>query len=403
MRKIQEITGTRTPQNRDNNSLKPGQKLPNTGTKTPYRDKNSPTKSPIAQHNNLVNAQYSLTQIQLRMFLYLLMKVKPDDEGFREYKVPVDQITNPNGGGSYETIRNACSDLQKKTLKIETINKRGKRKYVEISIVVRSEYVDGESCVKMKLSEDIMPYLLNLREKGNFTVATLENLMKLSYPAFRLYFLAKERKDKNMRMEIELVDLKTMLDMSDKYPEYRDFKKRVLDKAEQELSNTDLPMSFKKLKDGRRIRAIRLEVTNQVSIPFKDYSGNFLQLLDKISLDFSERHLKDYALSQLLKFSQDQIKELETYISNHKSGSVEDNYNTVYYFAQKFGVCEDHKHTLGYYFASCTGIGLKYDPSTRTGYRTTGIVPVSQIEEMGVYKRFKPEIDYLRAVYNRDL
>ena len=91
----------------------------------------------------------------------------------------------------------------------------------------------------------IMPYLLQLRENGNFTLAALDELRKLKSPdSARIYWLLREYADFGERT-ISISQLRFLLDIAEnEYPRFSNFKVRILDKAQTELAKTDMPFTY---------------------------------------------------------------------------------------------------------------------------------------------------------------
>jgi plasmid replication initiation protein len=218
----------------------------------------------VAQHNALVNARFSFVPLQMRLFLALLSRIRFDDVEFKEHVIPVSELVfERHGGSAYQQIDEMCDDITSFKLYIEllddTTRKRRRRpKYDYIPLMAKAGY-DGElGGVVAAFNPLIMPYLLQLRESGNFTLADLDELRKLKSPSsVRIYWLLKEYADFGQRT-ITTEQLRFMLDIAEnEYPRFSNFKARVLDRARIELARTDMPFTFKLERQNQLVQRIK--------------------------------------------------------------------------------------------------------------------------------------------------
>jgi plasmid replication initiation protein len=217
----------------------------------------------VAQHNALVNARFSFVPLQMRLFLALLTRIRFDDVDFKEHFIPASELVfDRHGGSAYEQIDAMCSNITSFKLYIElleegTHKRRRRPKYDYIPLMAKAGY-DGElGGVVAAFNPLIMPYLLQLRENGNFTLAALDELRKLKSPdSMRIYWLLKEYADFGERT-ISLTQLRFMLDIAEtEYLRFSNFKVRVLDKAQHELSHTDLPFTYELERQNQLVKQI---------------------------------------------------------------------------------------------------------------------------------------------------
>lgn len=218
----------------------------------------------VAQHNALVNARFSFVPLQMRLFLALLARIRFDDVDFKEHFIPASELVfERHGGSAYEQIDEMCNDITSFKLYIElleqgTRKRRRRPKYDYIPLMAKAGY-DGElGGVLATFNPLIMPYLLQLRESGNFTLAALDELRKLKSPnSVRIYWLLKEHADFGQRT-ISLEQLRFLLDIAEnEYPRFSNFKARILDKAQHELAKTDMPFTFELERQNQIVQHIK--------------------------------------------------------------------------------------------------------------------------------------------------
>jgi plasmid replication initiation protein len=218
----------------------------------------------VAQHNALVNARFSFAPLQMRLFLALLSRIEFNDVDFKEHFVPANELVfERHGGSAYMQIDEMCNNITSIKLYIElleegTHKRRRRPKYDYIPLMAKAGY-DGElGGVVATFNPLIMPYLLQLRENGNFTLAALDELRKLKSPdSARIYWLLREYADFGERT-VSLSQLRFMLDLTEsEYPRFSNFKVRILDKAQTELAKTDMPFTYELERQNQIVQEIK--------------------------------------------------------------------------------------------------------------------------------------------------
>jgi len=218
----------------------------------------------VAQHNALINARFSFVPLQMRLFLSLLARIEFEDADFKEHFVPVSELVfDRRGGSAYEQVDEMCEKLTQFTLYIEdleeeTRRRRKKPNYQYLPLMSKAEYRGDLGGVLAIFNPLIMPYLLQLRQSGNFTTAALAQLRKLKSPySLRIYWLLKEYADFGRRT-MSVDQLRFVLNIAEhEYPRFSSLKSRVLDKAQDELAGTDLPFTFELERESQVVKRIK--------------------------------------------------------------------------------------------------------------------------------------------------
>jgi plasmid replication initiation protein len=101
-----------------------------------------------------------------------------------------------------------------------------------------------------------MPYLTQL--KGQFTRVVIKNVSSLSSTySIRIYELLQQFRSTGDRT-IALDDFRSMLNLDDKYQQFKDLNKLLLKPAIAELNEkSDLAVTFETIKQGRKVIALR--------------------------------------------------------------------------------------------------------------------------------------------------
>lgn len=114
---------------------------------------------------------------------------------------------------------------------------------------------------KIKLDEDLVPYLFDLGQK--FTQYQLYNILAMkSAFSVRIYELLKSYAfQKNKTFDID--ELKQLLGVEDtkSYKDFSLFRKKVLEKAQEEINElTDLNVYFESITKGRKVIKINFRI-----------------------------------------------------------------------------------------------------------------------------------------------
>ncbi len=234
----------------------------------------------VVQHNALVNAKFDMSTHEARLFLALLARLQRTDTSFSKCQLLVREIVPTTGSNNvYDQVRRMLKDFASRTLTIEKLSSDGrplkKPSFTVIPLLAYATYLEGEGMIEAQFNDLLLPYLLELRD--NFTKAQLTELLKLkSANSYRIYWLLREYAAFGKRT-IRLDELKAILGLDQEYDRFNNFRARILDRAQTELSATDLPFTYEAIKQGREVKEIRFSfkpvIVNQaVAAPTGDYS-----------------------------------------------------------------------------------------------------------------------------------
>ena len=254
-------------------------------------------KELLKMHNNMVEANFHMTDLEMRIFMYMLAYVKRDDKDFNEIRIPVKVFGSAN---SYKEIKAAAHRLAKQTLDIELVGE--KRKFRTIPLISFCEYEDGWGYIVTEFNEKAKPYLLELKE--SFTTAELEQIGKIKGAYIvRVYWLLKQYQNSIKKERVIEVDkFWDMFKLHNKKYRYADFKRQILTKSQKTLKNTDMAFEFEEIKEGRKVHALKFKLINQ-----KNLSETAVNAQEEPALDCSKRVLDVLAKYN---FSQKQLKNI---------------------------------------------------------------------------------------------
>lgn len=215
----------------------------------------------LAQHNDLIRAQYDMSLLELRLFIAMLARINRGDKEFSTYRIPVSELYPEDkvGGKTYSQIKKAVIRLSGRTITIESKDDRGIREIISNPIMAMCRYKEKSGHVMAQFNNFVKPFLLEL--KGDFSVAQELTLTSLrSFYSFRIYWLLKLSSFNRDTIQVGLPEMKKMFNLEGKYSNFADFKRFVLDIAQVELKQTDLAFDYAAVKDGRTVTAVRFDL-----------------------------------------------------------------------------------------------------------------------------------------------
>ncbi|MEK7203207.1 MAG: RepB family plasmid replication initiator protein, partial [Patescibacteria group bacterium] len=272
----------------------------------------------VRKHNQLINARYSFSLAETRLVLKLLSLININDEIFKRYKIEVkdfDDITKHKGLSEYERVKQTIEDLQKKLIHIPLEDG-----FLQTAWIASAKYFEHESMVRVEISEELRPYLLQLKE--HFTWYELEQLLSLSSAhSFRIYELLKQYQNIGVR-EFEMEELKEILNVKDKYKLYNDFRRRVILQAQKELEqHTDIRFDFKPLKKRKKVTHLKFFIypnqkeALQESVQ-KITNDQVIELTRLFNSKTLEHKISEQAMLKIIKKYKIDYEKMISYIEN---------------------------------------------------------------------------------------
>lgn len=231
----------------------------------------------VMDNDFIQKSKYNLTANQQKLISYIISRIKPADIELGWFVIDISTFCNICGIDRkhfYNDFRDMIDNLDNKAIWITTEEKTFKfRWFIETEILHRS------GIVRVRLNSNLEKYLLGLDR--NFTQFELYNVLPLkSKYSNRLYQLFKSYAFQR-RKEIELEDLKAIL-CAEKYDNFKDFRKRVLEKAVEEINfYTDIVVSYDTIKKGRKVYSILFHINPKEAFDAYIAYKNTLNQLNK--------------------------------------------------------------------------------------------------------------------------
>lgn len=239
------------------------------------------SKTPKTYKNKkLNNANFgNFTHSDYQVFLHLVSKLGGvDEEGKylqpsqlqREHILTAKEFSlmfYTDIHNSYRLLNKACRKLMKTDL---TLARNESAELWQINICSMAKYNKKEGYITIKFTDDIMPYLSQVRQK--FVLYNLKEIANFgSLYTTRLYELIQEFKDTGYM--VKSVDkLRDIFAVGDTFKRYNDFKRYTFNHACKEINNNyEMDLKYEEIKEGRKVVAVKfifnktkiLKVTNQ--------------------------------------------------------------------------------------------------------------------------------------------
>lgn len=224
----------------------------------------------VRKANELIQkSRFDLTMQQQKILLYLISRITPYDEDFKEYEFSIPEFCRVCGidgtsGKNYKDLKDAIKGIRDKSIWVTMPNG------VEslLSWVEKARIDSGSGTVQVKLDSDMKPFLLQL--KKNFTqyelIFTLHFKSKYS---IRLYELIKSihfHELEEYEREYTIEELRTLLD-AEKYQNYKNLKQRVLMPSVKEINEySDKTVTMEEVRTGRKVTSVTFKIESKPSL-----------------------------------------------------------------------------------------------------------------------------------------
>lgn len=227
----------------------------------------------IVKSNDLIlKTHYNLTLVEMKLVSYLISKIVAEDKEIKTVNISIKdfcKLTNIEPkGNNYQAIRNSIKSLKTKSWWI-MLDDNTELLYSWLDYAIIKKNTGN---IELCLSKSLTPFLVQLRSR--YTKYSLSEILKLnSKAAIRLFEICQSQLYKGFFV-IDIDQFKKLLDITDKYNDYRDLRKRIIEPSIREINSlTCITVSYEPIKSGKKITQLRFEVNETM--------GYQLSLLDE--------------------------------------------------------------------------------------------------------------------------
>ena len=215
----------------------------------------------IVKSNDLINAEYNFSKIKMRIMYLMARQVQAGDEDFKTYTLRIQEFKNDlniRSNALHERLEHIVERMIKRVIKIRSTD----GDLTQFPLIVRANHRNRKGIIELKFSPDLKPHMLQLGRK--FTSFYDHNVMILpSTYSMRIYEFLKQFEKIGWR-EMSIDEIRKKLEITDKYKSYNMFKKKVILKAQKDLSeHCDISFTFREIKQGRKVVILRFTINRQ--------------------------------------------------------------------------------------------------------------------------------------------
>lgn len=205
-------------------------------------------KAPVVIGNPIVLASSKFTITEMKLIRYMLIRINEDGTAH----VSFEAISRNWINVTRLEVLDALYGLAKKPMKLRDNG---------ISCSWISSYtIDSRNTLTIAFTKELLPFL-KFEVRQNFIVYDFLNMIDIkSAASLSIYEFCKSL-EAHQFGKFNVDQLKEMLGVGDAYSLYADFKRKILVRAVDEVSEkTDISIEFEEIKEGRKVVAIKFLV-----------------------------------------------------------------------------------------------------------------------------------------------
>ncbi|MGL5751176.1 MAG: replication initiation protein [Paraclostridium sp.] len=215
----------------------------------------------LMKDNTLVKTKYELNLAENRLYNLILYKFQKDGQ-LLKCVLSQDEVKEVIKFKSANTVQGILDLLNKLSItKIFLEEKKANKKnsyWHNYNMINGFTYDDENNTFEIEATEKIYSLLKQKFDNGKYTPNNLNLFLSLkNYYAQRIYELLRLWSGTKTVINYNVEELKGFLMLEDAYPQYGNFKRRVIVPAIKELNNTGFfEIDFKENKVGRKVDSI---------------------------------------------------------------------------------------------------------------------------------------------------
>lgn len=220
----------------------------------------------VYKANAVVEASYDLSVAEHRLLLACFTQIgreATDERLYRVYARDIAELADIPTPDAYRDAAVATERLYERSVEVfEGPNGTAPPKKRKFRWIQEAVYAEGEGYVDVRLSTSILPYVNNLLEQ--YTVYHMQDVARMtSRYAIRVYELLVQWRRRGSR-EVEVEWLRGALGARDRYSNFKDFRRRVIEPAVQQINErSPLHIEWKPRKTGRKVTHIEFTFTDE--------------------------------------------------------------------------------------------------------------------------------------------
>lgn len=255
-------------------------------------------KRKIVEHNDLITSVAKMDKVPLKIFELAVSCIDtenlPKDNIIYLSKAELFTFFDVSDNGKHTRFKEAISKMQEQAFfEVREAKNKG-FKFRRILPIPTVEWTDYDDKVMIRFNQDIMPYLIELKQ--NFTQYALSDLIDLNskysiilykwlsmnYNQYEHYSAKGGRRAEQVEAyrnpSITVKELRVITDTVKEYPRFDNFETWILKKPIEEINaHTSFNVTYDKVKKGRSIDSIVFHITKK-----RRADDNSYKLEDKV-------------------------------------------------------------------------------------------------------------------------
>ena len=238
---------------------------------------NELSKRKVVEHNSLITSIAKMDKTPLKMFELAVSCINteepPKDNAVYLSKEELFSFFKVSDNDKHSRFKQAVAKMQEQAFFEIKEEKNKGFKFRRILPIPTVEWTDYDDKVMIRFNQDIMPYLIELKQ--NFTKYALSEIMELNskyslilyrwlamnYSQYEHYSVKGGRRAEQVEAyrnpSITVKELREITDTINEYTRFQSFENRVLKNAIEEINaHTSFNVSYEKVKKGRSIDSI---------------------------------------------------------------------------------------------------------------------------------------------------
>lgn len=215
----------------------------------------------LLKDNVLVKTKYELNLVENRLYNLLMYKLQKEGNDYRcsISQKEIKEVVKHKELNTFKGIQLVLDKLSSKKILIEEKKNNGKNSiWHNYKLIDGYSYDDEFKIFTVKATAEIYDLLKQKFQNGGYTPNNINLFLTLkNYYAQRLYDLLRLWSGTKTKINYSFNELKMYFMLEDAYPEYGNFKRRVITPAIKELNNTGyFEIDIKENKIGRKVESI---------------------------------------------------------------------------------------------------------------------------------------------------
>lgn len=211
----------------------------------------------VTKSNALLDASYKLNPNAQKLILACISNLDPRKPAPKEARMTAKEYSERMGidyKNAHRELYKAVDELYRSTILIREHDDETEVRWIQ----EKAKKIRGEGEVRLIWSDRILKHISEIQNRfSSYDLKAISSLQ--AGHSIRLYELLMRFNDQGWR-KISVVDFKSALGISDKYPTYKELNRRIIQPSIKELNQrSDLDIYLSTVKNGRSVKYLHFD------------------------------------------------------------------------------------------------------------------------------------------------